>query len=482
MRVERTLFGDGRGRPAVSLFGYAVVLLSLLTALAPSAVAGTGATGRVRGRVVESGSGRPIAGATVLLPGTGAVAVSGRDGEFEFRQAIATTSPYSRIEARVTAPGWGPWRISGAPLYPGDSLILNAELGGAPFSHRVMTPEERAARGLGVSDGSAAPTGNTCSGWDTQLIPPDTIKVFRHESGISESRDFVFYATHVLPNEWITSWDADSLAAGAIAVRTYAAYKAMSGHAWSSGTNCADIRDDTQDQVFDPTWSAGSTDAAVYASFGSILYRDGGLFLSQYFAGAQGDPCEKVTGQYAGRMSQWGTQTCAIVNHKLWPSIVTTFYDKTVWKYLQNLLLNPSFDTEPMYPWIALANTSYARVRGGAYAGNWFLAVTATAPGRNAVVREERPFGGNTATEYHAEAALRCSDSTDCAISMKVVTVGTSSVTKTLSLTVPNDGTWHIYTFDPSAGGKSHDEVWLSFVTMQDFDLDAAVLEGPYGG
>jgi hypothetical protein len=345
-----------------------------------------------------------------------------------------------------------------------------------------MTPQERAARGPGGPRGSAAPTGNTCTGWDKQLIPPDKIKVYRHVSGDSESRDFVFYATHVLPNEWITSWDADALAAGAMAVRTYAAYKAMSGHAWSSGGNCADIRDDTQDQVFDPTWSAASTDAAVYASFGSILYRDGGLFLSQYFAGASGDPCAKVTGQYAGRMSQWGTQTCATTNHKLWPSIVTTFYESTVWNYLQNLLLNPSFDTEPMYPWIAVANTSYARVKGDAYAGNWFLAVTATAGGRNAVVREERPFGGGTATEYHTEAALRCSDTKDCAISMKVVTVGTSSVTKTKSLTVPKDGTWHLYTFDPSAGGNSHDEVWLSFVSMQDFDLDAGVLEGPYGG
>jgi stage II sporulation SpoD-like protein len=447
------------------------------------AAAGPGATGQVRGEVVESGSGAPIASATIRLPATGAVTVSRADGSFEFPTPIVTASPYSRIAVEVTARGWGRWRISGAPLYPNDALILHAELGHAAFAHHVTTPQERAAANGVVAPGdSAAPTGETCTGWDTQLVPPDQIKVFRHGSGKSEKRDFDFYATHVLPNEWITSWDADALAAGAIAVRTYAAYKAMSGHAYSSGSGCADVRDDTQDQVFDPTWSAASTDAAVYASFGSILYRDGGLFLTQYFAGASGDPCKKVTGTYAGRMSQWGTQTCATTNHKLWPAIVTTFYDNTVWNYLENLLLNPSFDSEPMYPWIAVANTSYERVKGDAYAGNWYLAVTATASGRNAIVREERPFNGSTTTEYHAEGSLRCSRSKDCAISMKVVTVGSSTVTKTKDLTVPSDGQWHRYTFDPSAGGNSHDDVYLSFVSPKDFELDAARLEGPYGG
>ena len=482
MRAERRLRGEGLDRSAVRLFGHAALLLSLIIVLAPTVSAGVDATGRIRGEVVESGSGTPIVGATVLLPATGAVTVSGRDGSFVFPRPVVTASPYSRIEAKVTAPGWGPWRITGAPLYPNDTLILHAELGHGAFSHHVMTPQERAANGARAPRNSAAPTGNTCTGWDTQLIPPSTIKVLRTLNGAIEKRDFDFYATHVLPNEWITSWDADALGAGAVAVRTYAAYKAMSDHAYSSGTGCADIRDDTRDQVFDPTWSAASTDAAVYATFGSILYRDGGLFLSQYFAGAEGDPCEKVTGTYAGRMSQWGTQTCATTNHKLWPGVVTTFYENTLWHYLENLLLNPSFDTDPLYPWILVGNTSDERVKGGAYAGNWYLAVTPTASGRNAVIREERPFNGGTTTEYHAEAALRCSESQDCDVSIKVVTVGTSSVTKTMTVTVPSDGAWHLYTFDPPAGGKSHAEVWLSFVSLRNFDLDATLLEGPFGG
>jgi stage II sporulation SpoD-like protein len=484
MRVDGTHLGHGRDRSAVRFLAHVAALLSLVQALTQPAAAAPIATARVRGEVVESGSGAPIAGATIRLSATGAVTVSRPDGTFEFATPVVTASPYSRIAAEVTSPGWARWSISGAPLYPNDALILHAELGHASFAHHVTTPQERASgvgAGAEAPAAQAGPTGNTCTGWDTQLIPPENIKVYRHESGNSESRDFVFYATHVLPNEWISSWDADALAAGAVAVRTYAAYKAMTGHAYSSGSDCADVRDDTQDQVFDPTWSAGSTDAAVYASYGSILYRDGGLFLSQYYSGASGDPCKKVTGIYAGRMSQWGTQTCA-TKGKLWPDIVTIFYENTVWTYLQNLLLNPSFSTEPMYPWIAVANTSYARVKGDGYEGAWYLAVTATTSGRNAIVREERQFSGSTTIEYHAKAALRCSDSKDCAISMKVVTIGTNTVTKTKALTVPSDGQWHIYTFDPSAGGKSHDEVYLSFVSLRDFDLDAAVLEAPYGG
>lgn len=476
--MRRPLAGD-RGRPAARFLAPASILLVLLTVQAPATAAAGAATGMVRGEVVRSGSQTPVAGAMVRLAGTGATTVTGPDGTFAFGAPIVTASPYSRLSAEVSAPGWGRWRISGVPLYPNDTLVLHAELTREPFTHQVLTPQERAARGQAA--GAAAPTGETCSGWDTQLIPPDDIKVFRHETGISETRDFVFYARHVLPNEWINSWDADALGAGAIAVRTYAAYKAMSGHAYSSGSNCADVRDDTQDQVFDPSWSAASTDAAVYATFGSILYRDGGLFLSQYFAGAPGDPCKEVTGTFAGRMNQWGTQTCA-TSGKLWPSITTTFYTDTVWNYLENLLLNPSFDTDPLYPWIKVGNTSYNRVKGGAYSGNWYLAVTATASGRNAVVREERPFDGGTSTDYHAEAALRCRASRDCTVSIKVVTVGTGTVTKTKTITVPSDGAWHFQTFDPSAGGKTHDEVWLSFVSMQNFDLDAARLEGPFGG
>jgi hypothetical protein len=132
-----------------------------------------------------------------------------------------------------------------------------------------------------------------------------------------------------------------------------------------------------------------------------------------------------------------------------------------------------------------VANTAYQRVSGNAYSGAWYLAVSPTGTG-NAIVRQERPIVAGATTTYHAEGALRCpaSNKVDCAVSMRVVAVQLSGVTRTSirSITVPNDGQWHRYTFDPPASGIPHGTVWLSFVSLKPFDLDGALLQTAFGG
>jgi hypothetical protein len=434
--------------------------------------------------VTDGATGKPVSGATIRLAQERLATTSKRDGSFAFARPVPTRDPYRRLEATVTAPGWGRWTITGVPLYPNDTLVLSVRLSLSPFVDRVQDPAERAVGGAAAWS-SLSVAGNTCSGWDYQLVPPAEIWVYRHLTDVSQRYAFEYYVRHVLPNEWIPSWDADALGAGAVAARTYAAYRAMSGHAYSSGAGCADVRDDTADQIFDPSWTTAATDAAVEATFGSIMYRDGGLFLSQYWAGAKGDRCARVTGQYAGRMSQWGTQTCA-TQGMLWPDIVETFYDPMVWNYENNLLLNPSIDSAAMYPWVPVGNTSIGRVQGGAYAGGWYATVKATVAGANGIAREERPYEGTPTTTYHARAALRCpkTDAGSCTISMKVVADPASgpAVTSTKTIVEPNDGVWRLYLFDPPASGIAHDEVWLSFVSVRRFNLDAALLSSPFGG
>ena len=78
--------------------------------------------------------------------------------------------------------------------------------------------------------------------------------------------DVIERLAELLPDEWIASWDADSLGAGAVAVKTYAAYRAETGRARTSGAGCYDILDTTSDQVFDPSWSTEATDEAVDAT------------------------------------------------------------------------------------------------------------------------------------------------------------------------------------------------------------------------
>ncbi|HEX9235549.1 MAG TPA: SpoIID/LytB domain-containing protein, partial [Actinomycetota bacterium] len=295
--------------------------------------------GRIAGDVKTWDGGTPVSAARIELPGYHLSTISGPDGSFHFPEPLPTDHPYRSVTVIVTARGWGTWTLSGAPLYPNDTLLINAELRAKSWSHDVRPPGSRSTAQTPASQSILA-SGNTCTGWDVELLPPPAIWVYLSQDHVSKQYDFYFYATHVLPREWYPSWDADALAAGAVAVKTYAAYREMTGHAFSSGPGCADVTDTTADQVFDPTFSTAATDQAVAVALGSILRRNGDLFLAQYWSGSSSDPCAPVTsGTYAGRMSQWGTQNCALQG-MLWPAIDTTFYQGTKWRYLRDMILN----------------------------------------------------------------------------------------------------------------------------------------------
>jgi hypothetical protein len=372
-----------RGKHVIgaALLGGLLAMTGPAQALPQTSSTAVPGVGTVRGRVVDWSTGRAIAGARVSLPDLGMRAASDRAGAFRF-DGVPASAPYRRLRAQVTAPGHGRWTISGVPLYPEDTLELSVEMRRARYDHRVLTPEERAA-----NPGPQAPASTydfTCTGWKGEQVPPETISVYLTEDDKSKTYDFDYYVRHVLPNEWISSWDLDALGAGAIAAKTYGAYRAKPNHAYSGGDDCADVVDSVADQVFDPTWSNERTDKAVYATLGSIYWRDGGLFLSQYYAGAKDDPCAPVEGEFAGRMSQWGTETCATDDPPvLWPDIVDTYYDQsgnTEWLTLDDLMLNPGVENSQLYAWLTgtQGGTTITRVKGDAHEGNWYLAVTAT--------------------------------------------------------------------------------------------------------
>jgi hypothetical protein len=460
----------------------AATLGSLLLGAAPGAAAA--AVGRVEGVVRSKATGAPVAGATIRLPELGAIAVSGSDGGFAFPRTFVVRGPALRIRAEITAAGFGMWTIHGVPIWPNDTLRLHVELEAAVVDHAVLSPDERS--GADRTASPAIPTGNTCTGWDYTLLPPDTIWVWRSATNVAEQYDFLFYAQHVLPNEWISSWDPDALAAGAIAVKTYAWYMEGTGHARVGGSKCADIYDDWRDQFFDPTWSAASTDLAVEATLGSILRRNQQIFASQYWAGDPDDPCEAVTGgEFAGRMSQWGSQNCAVDEDMDWPAIDTTFYVGTGWKYKDNLFLNASLQSVPLYPWLTKNSTSISRVSGGAYDDGSYLAV-APAAGKKGVVYQSRPYDGDAGTLYTVKAGFRCPTSSrgDCSVTFRVVVKNDAGakIRQTLAVKVPNDNTWRTYTYTPDEAGMSHTLVEVSFISYAPFDLDKTKLTTPYDG
>lgn len=152
----------------------------------------------------------------------------------------------------------------------------------------------------------------SCSNWTSEVDPPRTIRVFRHLTGEVETVDFRAYARNVLSREWIGSWTTESLRAGALAVKGYAWYQVLH---WRGGMNlvgtCFDLRDDTADQVYDPsmpTWSTAA--AAVDATWPTRILRNGAIFPTYYNAGTSQDACGANANGW--KLWQWGTQACGV--------------------------------------------------------------------------------------------------------------------------------------------------------------------------
>ncbi|HEX9635083.1 MAG TPA: SpoIID/LytB domain-containing protein [Candidatus Limnocylindria bacterium] len=162
---------------------------------------------------------------------------------------------------------------------------------------------------LGATPRAAA---SSCSGWTSETQPPPTIRVFRHASGAVDTVDFRTYAKNVLSREWIGSWTTESLRSGALAVKHYAWYQVLH---WRGGVNgagqCFDLRDDTIDQVYDPTKATwGSAAAAVDATWATRVLKNGAIFPTYYNAGAVNEACGANANGW--RMYQWGTQGCGL--------------------------------------------------------------------------------------------------------------------------------------------------------------------------
>ena len=180
-----------------------------------------------------------------------------------------------------------------------------------------------AAPGPGVVPRAAAAS---CSGWASGVQPPPTIRVLRHASGAVETVDFKAYTKNVLSREWVSSWTTESLRSGALAVKTYAWYQVLH---WRGGVNaageCFDVRDDTWDQVYDPARPTYTTAAAaVDATWGMLVHRNGAIFPTYYNAGAMNEPCGANANGW--RAFQWGTQSCGLAGLTAAQIIATYYY------------------------------------------------------------------------------------------------------------------------------------------------------------
>jgi peptidoglycan hydrolase-like amidase len=89
------------------------------------------------------------------------------------------------------------------------------------------------------------------------------------------------YNIDVLPNEWIGSWPAQSLNAGAIAVKMYAWY-----HILHPKYSTCDVDNTVNSQVYKPNSRYSSTTTAVNTMSGIGILKSGVMFETQYRAGS----------------------------------------------------------------------------------------------------------------------------------------------------------------------------------------------------
>ncbi|GAA2738288.1 SpoIID/LytB domain-containing protein [Actinocorallia aurantiaca] len=148
---------------------------------------------------------------------------------------------------------------------PGAKTNLNTTLKNQNASHEFL---------------ASGPTGCTTDGTHSKL--PTTILVYRVSLGRVDRVDFKTYVKNVLPNEWVPSWPAESLKAGAMAVKNFGWYWALTSTRKTSWGACYDVKDNTDSQVYKPGTATTATSAAVDATWNTRMTRDGKILEAHY--------------------------------------------------------------------------------------------------------------------------------------------------------------------------------------------------------
>ncbi|GAB3663298.1 hypothetical protein GCM10027589_26780 [Actinocorallia lasiicapitis] len=149
---------------------------------------------------------------------------------------------------------------------------LNAALKNQNASHKFLS-------------GSAEPPATgSCKSDGTQTRLPKTILVYRKSLDRVVRVDFKTYVKNVLPNEWRPGWSKESLKAGAVAVKSFGWYWSLNAKNSTKDGRCFDVWDHTNSQVYKPGSATAATNAAVDATWGTRLSKNGKVFKAQYCA------------------------------------------------------------------------------------------------------------------------------------------------------------------------------------------------------
>jgi hypothetical protein len=202
-----------------------------------------------------------------------------------------------QVDVVVDAPGYPSWRYNNVQLSQRHPVELHVELG-APTAPSTAT---FAATNTAVTLDHPPDYINVGRTFNTTCVyPPTNVQRI-------DRVPFMVYVRNVLPFEWISSWPAASLDAGAVAASQFAWSTALVERKWTRRGYAFDVLDSTCDQVYQDRTAQqnfASTDAAVARMWGTVLLRDDKL-ITTYFRNTD-ERCGLVGGSDC--MGQYGSR------------------------------------------------------------------------------------------------------------------------------------------------------------------------------
>jgi hypothetical protein len=284
---------------------------------------------RIAGSVTDAHTGAPVAAARVRLSDAAVPSVTtDAAGRFVLEE-IPLAAPSRAVTLTVRAAGYGTWTMRDMPLYPGTTRRLSVRLEHTPTTIDAAPPPAGDDSGPLLPEVPVPPAVLQSGSHDTI---PETIRVARTGYKLCadwldagrpvlsvEEVPFRDYVKHVLPNEWIASWEPAALQAGAMAVKHFAWYKILTQVRYEE--TGADVLDNTCDQYYAPNTNYDTTDAAVDATWDYIMHREGRVFPIFYLN--LRERCE--VSPYQPCMPQWGTQEDAEAGYT-WQQILQRYY------------------------------------------------------------------------------------------------------------------------------------------------------------
>ena len=443
----------------------------------------------LHGHVVNIRNGRPLQGVRVYLEHAGVEGRTDSRGYFLFYAPASVIDPTNELpktgNLMADLDGHKTYRITNVLLTEGAThFIVDMKRGKGVTEHDATHKLMRSSEEL--KDSQSRPGAD--SDFNTQkdnhtggtvrpmsVAVPTSIRVGFNCSCATCSSVQVFsldtYVRQGLDDEWIASWSANSLRAGAIAYRSYGVY-----HVYHPRDPNYDICSTTCCQVNNPSTSNVNTDNATAATAGMIVVDSTGNnpFFAEYAAenndnfcadGFTGSPSfnwscmsdsvdagQAFNGHGRG-MCQWGTQRWSVNQAKDYLWIVDHYYNNNGLPsgarsgILQTPFPDFSLSTSPSSQTVAPgASTSYS--------------VTVT------------PSGGFTGTVTFSASGLPTGASASFSPA-SVTTSGTSTMTVTTGGSTPTG------TFPLTITGASGSLVHTTTVTLvvanpsADFSLSA---------